>query len=208
MTARIAPQPRDGADPRVAEAYDRVFGEGRDPIAEPGASTGAPGDWWTTWGREPDILDAFSAYKGSTLDPKLRELATMRTGYGCQSQFVFSQHCKVARLMGVSEAKIAAIPVWSISDVYDARERAVLAYVDAMIFEDGRVHDLLFAALKGFFTEPEILMLTYGVNMFRLHATTTKALKLEYDNVPERIVEVPAPANRPDLNPPLAEAGT
>ena len=38
------------------------------------------------------------------------------------------------------------------------------------------------------------LMLTYQINMYSLHATATKALRLEYDDVPDRIVEVPAPA--------------
>ena len=36
-------------------------------------------------------------------------------------------------------------------------------------------------------------MLTYSVNMYALHATAGKALRLEYDDVDERIVEIPAP---------------
>ena len=31
------------------------------------------------------------------------------------------------------------------------------------------------------------------VNAYALHATSTRALRLEYDNVPERVVEIPAP---------------
>lgn len=37
-------------------------------------------------------------------------------------------------------------------------------------------------------------MLNYNVNMYRLHATTTRALKMEYDNVDERITEIASPA--------------
>jgi alkylhydroperoxidase family enzyme len=191
--SRIAPQGRDGATPAVAAAYDKFFGEGVDPVTEPGTSTGTPGDWWTTWARVPGILDALHHFTGSTVDMKLKTLAIMRTGFGCQSQFVFSQHCKVARVVGIDEEKIAAIPYWQISEAYDANERAVLAYADAMIFENGRVHDRLFAALCGFLSEEQVLMLTHAINMYRFHATTTRALRMEYDNVPERIVEIPAP---------------
>jgi alkylhydroperoxidase family enzyme len=191
--ARISPQPRDGADPKVLEAYNKIFGDERDPLTDPGTSTGTPGDWWTAWAREPGILDAFGAYTGSTLDPKLKSLATIRTGYGCQSLFVYSQHCKFARFVGVAEEKIEAVPYWSISEAFDAKERAILAYVDATIFENGRVHDRVFNALKAFLPDEQILMLTYHINMYRLHATTTRALQLEYDNVPDRIVEIPTP---------------
>lgn len=191
--SRIAPQARDGAAPSVIAAYDKFFGEGKDPAVQPGTTTGTPGDWWTTWARVPGILDALNHFTGSTVDMRLKTLGIMRTGYGCQSQFVYSQHCKVARVVGIDENKIRDIPCWQISDVYDATERAVLAYADAMIFENGRVHDRLFAALRAAFNEEQILMLTHALNMYRFHATTTRALKMEYDNVPERIVEIPVP---------------
>jgi alkylhydroperoxidase family enzyme len=191
--SRISPQLREDASPSVLEAYERIFGQ-REPATEPGTSTGTPGDWWTTWGRVPGILDVFGQFTGSTVDPKLKSIAIIRTGYGCQSQFVFSQHCKMGRAVGLAEEKIAAIPYWGVSDVFDANERAILAYVDATIFENGRVHDQVFDALRVFLDEEQILMLTYAINMYRFHATTTRALKMEYDNVPDRIVEIPSPS--------------
>lgn len=193
---RVNLVPRDAAPPEVAALYDKVFGETRDPVAAPGTSTGTPGDWWTAWANVPGILSAFSAFPmaQATLEPKLRELAILRTGYARGSRFVFSQHCKAGRAIGVDDAKIAAIPYWTIADVYSDVERAVLAYVDGMTLEDGRVHDKVFERLRAHLSDEHILMLTYFVNMYSLHAISTKALRLEYDNVPERVVEIPAPA--------------
>ncbi len=192
---RLTPVPRAQAPAELLAHYDRVFGPGRDPVAEPGTASGTPGDWWTVWGRTPGILAAFSAYPmaEASLDPKLRELAIVRTGYARGSQFVFSQHCKAARRAGLDEAKIEAAPYWTVADVYSPAERAVLAYVDGMILEGGRVHDQVFAQLKAHLGEDHILMLTYFVNMYALHATATKALRLEYDDAPDRVVEIPAP---------------
>lgn len=192
---RIAPLSRSDAPPEIVKRYDDVFGEGRDPVAEPGTPTGTPGDWWTTWARVPGILSAFSAYsyRNAPLDPALRELAIIRTGYARQSQFVFSQHCKVGRKNGLPDAKIAAIPYWTVAEVFSPLERAVLAYVDGQILEGGRVHDKVFEILKADLCDEEILILTYLINAYALHATSTRALRLEYDNVPERIVEIPAP---------------
>jgi alkylhydroperoxidase family enzyme len=192
--ARVNPVARDAAPPEVQRLYRQMFGE-RDPVAEPGTSTGTPGDWWTAWANTPGILAAFSAFPAAqnTLDASLRELAVMRTGYTRASRFVFSQHCKAARRLGVAEAKIAAIPYWQVSEVFAPLERAVLAYVDGLVLEDGRVHDMVFEQLRTGLSDEHILMLTYQVGMYSLHATATRALKLEYDNVPDRITEIPAP---------------
>jgi alkylhydroperoxidase family enzyme len=140
---RIQGLPRADASPEIRERYDEVFGAGRDPVAEPGTATGTPGNWWSVWARVPGILSAFSAYSYRTapIDPRLRELALIRTGYARQSQFVFSQHCKVARRVGLEETKIQAIPCWTLADVFSPLERAILAYVDGQILEGGRVHD-------------------------------------------------------------------
>ena len=195
---RIAPLSRADAPPEIVKRYDEVFGEGRDPVAQPGTPTGTPGDWWTIWARVPGILSAFSAYsyRNAPLDPALRELAIIRTGYARQSQFVFSQHCKVGRKNGLPDEKIAAIPYWTVAEVFSSIERAVLAYVDGQILEGGRVHDKVFEILKTQLSDEEILILTYLINAYALHATSTRALRLEYDNVPERIVEVPAPEGK------------
>lgn len=191
---RLKPVSRAEASPDVLPFYEQMFGD-RDPVAEPGTATGTPGDWWTVWANVPGILKAFSAYpmRDAPLDAQVRELAIVRTGYARASQFVFSQHCKAARRAGVPEEKIRAVPYWTVADVFSPLERAVLAYVDGTILEGGRVHDEVFARLRGGLPDDQILMLTYVINMYQLHATATKALRLEYDDVPERVVEIPEP---------------
>jgi len=189
---------RAEAAPGVLRLYDVLFGE-RDPVAEPGTATGTPGNWWTVFALVPDVfrhaVDGFGLYRSPErrIDPKLRELGMTRAGWACQSQFVFSQHCKAARSVGVSEAQIAAIPAWSTSDLFTPLERAVLAYTDALVLDGGRVPDATFEALRTDLSDEEILELTYIVCTYALHATISRALRLEYDDVPERVVEIPEP---------------
>jgi alkylhydroperoxidase family enzyme len=195
---RLRQVPRAEAPADVQQVYDMLFG-GRDPVAEPGTATGTPGNWWTVFALVPDVfrhcVAGFGFYrsKARKLDPKLRELGQMRAGFASESQFVFSQHCKAARDVGLSEEKIEAIPSWATADVYAPAERAVLAYTDELVLQQGRVQDATFAALKAELSDEEILELTYVVGLYFMHAVMTRALKLEYDDVPERLVEVPAP---------------
>ena len=64
----------------------------------------------------------------------------------------------------------------------------------------GRVPDATFAALKAGLGDEEILELTYITCTYDLHATMCRALRLEYDNVDERIVEIPAPDERANFD--------
>ena len=101
--------------------------------------------------------------------------------------------------MELSEDKITALPHWSTSDAYSALERSVLAYTDALVLEGGRIPDGLFAELKQALSDEAILELTYITTLYDMHATIARALRLEYDDVEERITEIIAPteaANR------------
>src|SRR3954454_14862311 len=195
---RLRQVPRAEADPKVAvPMYDQLFGD-RDPVAEPGTATGTPGNWWTVYALVPDVLDhavrGFGLYrKQRDLDPRLRELGMTRAGWAVGSQFVFSQHCKAARAVGVSEEQVQAIPSWPVHDCWSPVERAVLAYTDCLVLHGGRVPDETFAALKEHLADEAILELTYTTSLYAMHATMTRALRLEYDDRDEAGVEIPAP---------------
>ncbi|WP_028659393.1 carboxymuconolactone decarboxylase family protein [Nocardioides insulae] len=182
-------------DDRVLSWYDRLFGD-RDPVAEPGTASGTPGDWWTVFALSPDILRhataGFAVYRSPErrLDPVLRELGQARAGWVRGSQFVFSQHCKSLRDLGVSEERIAAVSTGAASPLFDEAERYVLAYTDALVDQGGRVSDGLFAGLREHLDDLEILELTYITAMYDMHAVIAKALHLEYDNREDPIVEI------------------
>ncbi len=195
---RLRQVSRAEAPADIQTVYDMLFG-GRDPVAEPGTATGTPGNWWTVFALVPDCfrhaVAGFAFYRSAerVLDPKLRELGQIRAGFLRESQFVFSQHCKAARSVGLAEGQVQAIPAWSSSDAFSPQERAVLAYTDCLVLDGGRVPDALFERLKGFLSDEEILELTYVTMTYELHATVCRALRLEYDDVDERVVEIPAP---------------
>lgn len=195
---RLRQVPKADAAPAVNVMYDRMF-EDRDPVVEPGTATGTPGHWWTVFALVPDIFEHASSGFGlfnapeRTLEPRYRELGLTRAGFARGSQFVFSQHCKASRSVGISDEQVAAIPSWTTSELFDAKDRAVLAYTDEVIVQDGRVQDGTFEALHGHFSDEEILELTYAIATYGLHATICRALRLEYDDVPERIAEIPMP---------------
>jgi len=181
--------------PIVTVMYDLLF-EGRDPVAEPGTSDGTPGDWWTVAALVPDVLEhavqGFGLYQSAKrlLDPVLRELAQARVGWVVGSQFVFSQHCKSLRALGVSEEAIAAVPHWPAAGCFDEVQRLVLAYTDCLALDHGRVADGLFDALRAYLSDEELLELTYITTLYLQHAVLSRALRTEWDDRAEPVVEV------------------
>ncbi len=202
---RLRQVARADASPLAERMYKQLFGD-RDPVVEPGTATGTPGNWWTVFALVPDVLEhavrGFGLYRSPDrkLDPQLRELGMTRAGFTRGSQFVFSQHCKSCRSVGLAEEKITAVPSWQTADCYSPIERAVLAYTDCLVLEGGRTPDATFEALKAELSDEEILELTYITTTYELHATVCRALKLEFDDVDERIVEVPAPDERANFD--------
>ncbi len=192
---RLRQIPKDQAHDFAKGKYRFLFGD-RDPVVEPGTASGTPGNWWTVFALVPDAFDhttaGFQFYRSPdrVLAPKLRELGQTRAGWTVGSQFVFSQHCKACRDVGFTDEQVAAIPSWSVADCWSPVERAVLAYTDCLTLQHGRVPESLFDELKRLLSDEEILEFTYITCTYAMHATMTKALRLEYDDVDDRVVEV------------------
>lgn len=195
---RLKQAGREMENPYANAIFDVVFGD-KDPITEPGTATGTPGNWWSVFNIVPDAFnhttDGFKFYrsKDRKINPKLRELGQIRAGFAVGSQFVFSQHCKACRHLGMPEAQIEAIPHWQVADCFSEVERAVLAYTDALVLDRGRVPDGVFETLKKHLSDEEILEFTYITCTYMMHAIMSRALRLEYDDVDERVIEIPAP---------------
>ena len=181
--------------PIVTVMYDLLF-EDRDPVAEPGTETGSRGDWWPAFANVPDILEhavqGFGIYQSPhrVLDPVLRELGQARAGWAAGSQFVFSQHCKSLRALGVPDDKIAAVGYWPAASCFTELERHVLAFTDCLVLDRGRVPDQLFDAIHGQLGDQATLELTYITALYLQHAVMSRALRTEWDDIDERIVEV------------------
>ena len=84
---------------------------------------------------------------------------------------------------------------------YGAAERAVLAYTDCLVYDHGRVPDELFAELQRHLDDVAILELTYITTLYFQHAVMSKALRTEFDDRDDPIVEVPGPVGATAMHP-------
>jgi 4-carboxymuconolactone decarboxylase len=116
----------DPANPpaELREQFARMAEQGRDKLHVYRAMAISPPAFRAVFGL------AEALWLESDLDRALQELIILRTAILCGSDYEWGRHRHAARRFGLADAKVAALPAWESSDVYDARERAALRVCD------------------------------------------------------------------------------
>jgi len=97
----------------------------------------------------------------SGLDAKLRELIKIRASQINGCAFCLAMHTRDARKIGETDERMHLLAAWREAPVYSARERAALAWVEAItLVTQGHVPDEAFEAVRKQFSEKEIVDLT------------------------------------------------
>ena len=118
---------------------------------------------------------------GTEIDGRLREIVIIRLAHLVASAYVLRQHVpKLAVEEGMTEEECDALRDWRASDRFSDRERAVLAYVDAMT-RDIVVPDETFEPLKSHFTDRQLVELTLMIGAYISHARVLQALEVDLE---------------------------
>ena len=80
---------------------------------------------------------------------------------------------------GDGEAKVAELAEWRQSKLFSESERVALEYAERMTITGQKVDDVLFARLKGHFTEPQIVELTAAIALDNFRSKFNPALGVE-----------------------------
>jgi 4-carboxymuconolactone decarboxylase len=113
------------------------------------------------------------------LDGRLREIVIIRVAYLNRTDYVVKQHVPaLSAPEGLSQEECDALADWRNSKLFSARERAALAYADAMT-RDIAVPDDVFAALHPHFSERQIVELTVLIGTYNMHTRVFMALKID-----------------------------
>jgi 4-carboxymuconolactone decarboxylase len=113
------------------------------------------------------------------LDGRLREIVFIRDAHLSGASYVVKQHVpELALAEGLTIAECDALADWQASAFFAARERAALAYADAMT-RDIAVPDGVFEPLMRIFTERQILELTVLIGTYNMQTRVFRALQID-----------------------------
>src|SRR5690606_26132890 len=116
----------------------------------------------------PDALKAMLGLekfvRSSGLERSLYELVKIRASQINGCAYCIDMHTKDARLAGETEQRIYALSAWRETPFYSDRERAALAWTEALtLISENDVPDDLYETVRKRFSEKEIVTLTMAI---------------------------------------------
>jgi AhpD family alkylhydroperoxidase len=136
----------------------------------------------------PEPLQAMFALEkylaGCGLDQRLLHLLKLRASQINGCAYCIDMHSLDARAVGETEQRLYALDAWRETPFYTDRERAALAWIEAVtLVAQTHVPDSVFAELKAHFTEQEVMDLTWlatVINAWNRLAIATRAVPGHY----------------------------
>jgi AhpD family alkylhydroperoxidase len=110
------------------------------------------------------LLNMEDYVEGCGLEVSLLDLVRLRASQINGCAYCLDMHTKDARASGETEQRLYALNAWEETPFYTDRERAALAWTEAVtLVADGHVPDALYAQVKTHFTDQELISLTMAV---------------------------------------------
>ena len=98
------------------------------------------------------------------LDPKLLNLTNLRASQINGCAYCLDMHWKDLKAAGETDQRLYGLDAWQESPYYSDRERAALAWTEAVTnVRDGHVPDPVYEQVRKFFPEKELTDLTLAV---------------------------------------------
>jgi alkylhydroperoxidase family enzyme len=115
------------------------------------------------------------------LTGRLREIVIIRIAHLNGIEYVLAQHVPgLAVAEGLTLAECDGLADWRATSLFDARERAALAYAEAMTMTTV-VPDDVFADVRRHFNDREIVELSVLVGTYIMHNRVMKALAIDLE---------------------------
>jgi alkylhydroperoxidase family enzyme len=117
----------------------------------------------------------------SSLTPRDRELAILRVGVVCGSNYEFAQHHVIAQRCGITIAEIDQVRVGPAHHEWSPTESALLSAVDEL-HRDSRIGDDTWRTLATTFSTEQILDLIFTIGNYHLVSFALNSIGVELDD--------------------------
>lgn len=134
------------------------------------------------WGRTPKVFAGVATLygaldrKSSPLEPALRTLVTVRVSQINWCPFCVDINSATAIRRHISEEKLAGLAEFEDSPLFSEREKAALAYAEAVTFSDRNTGEEHFERLRRHFDDDAIIELTAVIAFQNLSSKFNAAL--------------------------------
>jgi alkylhydroperoxidase family enzyme len=156
--------------PRIAPVQDEELDPVQEALLQPYRNERGLLNIYRTLARRPPAAKAFLGWgryvlRESDFDARLRELAILRTGWLCKSGYEWTQHSRLARQLGFSDADIERIKTGPDATEWAPIEALVLRASDEL-HSNHHVSDATWESLRTRLSEKHLMDLVFTVGHY------------------------------------------
>ncbi len=174
MKPRIEPVTKDAWTPAQRE------------LLEPQEQRGRLWNVFTTLANHPALNRAwlpFATYilRDNSVPPRDREIAILRIGWLCRSEYEWGQHARIGRRSGITDDEIRRIAVGPQAEGWSEHDRLLLTATDEL-HADARIADATWTALAQTYSMQQMMDLVFTVGQYNLVSMALRSFGVELDD--------------------------
>ncbi len=172
-TPRLLPLPSSEWSPEIRE------------MLEASAVGGRVLNIFSTIARHPTLAKSWLVFgqhvlMTSTFPFRERELAILRIGWLCRSEYEWGQHAIIGKLCGLTDEEIRRIQAGPDAPGWSDEDRVLLRAVDELK-SDAMITDVTWAALSARFDTQQLMDLVFAVGQYQLVSMALNTFGVQRD---------------------------
>ena len=116
----------------------------------------------------------------STLPPRERELAILRIGWRCRSEYEWGQHAVIGRACGLSDEEVRRTTEAATAPGWSAFDAAIVRAVDEL-YDDAFLSDASWSALTAQWSTAQVIDFVFAVGQYNLVSMALNSLGVQRD---------------------------
>ena len=163
-------------DPKMLDEFERCRREGTPRPESQAIRAHVPAAFWTFAAAWDGV------FRNGVMDHPVKELCRVYVSRSVKCEYCGNQRSVKSRAQGLAEADYRDLLDFEKSQAYDERQKAALAYAEAITW-DLETGDALWARLNHHFTEPQIVELGYFVAITMGQQRWLRTLGIEHHQI-------------------------
>lgn len=173
---RVEPLELEQADPETRAQLEKLAG---------GIGGGRLLNIFRTLAHHPELMRRWLVFGNhvlgkSTFPARERELAILRVGFLCRSEYEWGQHVLIARRCGISDAEIARVAAGPAAAGWSSADAAVLRAADEL-HADQMIGDATWAELAKTWSRQQLMDLVFTIGQYHLVAMALNTFGVQRD---------------------------
>ena len=171
--------------PRIPPLDVAKLDDDAQKVLEPILDAGRPWNIFLTLAHHPDLAKRWLVFSNhvlfkSTIPAREREIAILRTGWLCQSEYEWAQHELIGAEAGLSPEEINRIKDGAEAE-WGELDALIISATDEL-YHEKKISDETWKSLKSYWSDQQLMDLVFAVGQYTLVSMALRTFEVPLDD--------------------------